>query len=59
MTQWTELVARLPKMTEQELKAAIEAEANGEARASHLARLHARYSKLRAARERRELLRKA
>lgn len=54
---WTELVAKLPRMTERELKDAIAAEAKGPERASHLARMHARYSKLRAARERRELLR--
>lgn len=53
---WTELIARLPRMTERELKDAIAAEAAGEARASHLYRLHARYGKLRAIRERRQLL---
>jgi hypothetical protein len=47
-------------MTEAELKAAIDAEAKRpEPRASHLTRLHMRFSKVRAARERRELLRKA
>jgi len=55
---WTELIAKLPGMTERELKDAIAAEAAGEARASHLARLHTRYGKLRNARERRELLRR-
>ncbi len=60
MTEWTDLVERLPSMTEAELKAAIDAEAKRpEPRASHLTRLHMRFSKVRAARERRELLRKA
>jgi hypothetical protein len=59
MTKWTDLVKRLPSMTEAELTAAIAAEAKlDEPRASHLARMHARYSKLRAARERRDLLRR-
>lgn len=58
MTEWTDLVARLPHMTERELKEAIREEANGAARASHLARMHARYSKLRTARERKALLRR-
>jgi len=55
---WTELHARLPKMTEADLRAAIQEEANGPARASHLTRMHTRLCKLRAARERRELLRR-
>jgi len=60
VTEWTDLVERLPSMTEAELKAAIDAEAKRpEPRASHLTRLHMRFSKVRAARERRELLRKA
>jgi len=54
---WTELIAKLPHMTERELKDAIAAEAAGEARASHLARMHTRYGKLRNARERKALLR--
>jgi hypothetical protein len=46
-------------MSEAELAAAIAAEARrDEPRASHLTRLHMRYSKVRAARERRELLRR-
>jgi hypothetical protein len=46
-------------MSEAELKAAIAAEARrDEPRASHLTRLHMRYSKVRAARERAELLRR-
>lgn len=58
MTEWTDLIDRLGRMTERELQAAIAVEASRpEPRASHLARLHARYSKLRAARERKALLR--
>jgi hypothetical protein len=54
---WTELVAKLPHMTEAELKAEIAKEAQrGDPRASHLTRMHMRLCKLRAARERRELL---
>jgi hypothetical protein len=60
VTEWTDLVERLPSMSEAELKAAIDAEARrDEPRASHLTRLHMRYSKVRAARERAELLRKS
>ena len=56
---WTELVAKLPYMTEAELTAAIAVEARrDEPRASHLTRMHMRLCKLRAARERRELLRR-
>ncbi len=59
MTEWTDLVERLPSMSEAELAAAIAAEARrDEPRASHLIRLHMRYSKVRAARERAELLRR-
>jgi hypothetical protein len=59
MTEWTDLVERLPSMSEAELKDAIDAEARrDEPRASHLTRLHMRYSKVRAARERAELLRR-
>ncbi len=59
MTEWTDLVERLPSMSEAELAAAIAAEARrDEPRASYLTRLHMRYSKVRAARERRELLRR-
>jgi len=47
-------------MSEAELKAAIDAEARrDEPRASHLTRLHMRFSKVRAARERAELLRRS
>jgi hypothetical protein len=60
VTEWTDLVERLPSMSEAELAAAIAAEARrDEPRASHLTRLHMRYSKVRAARERAELLRKS
>jgi hypothetical protein len=59
MTEWTDLVRRLPDMTEAELMAEIAAEARrDDPRASHLTRMHMRLCKLRAARERRELLRK-
>lgn len=58
MTDWTDMIERLPSMTEADLDAAIRAEAGrDEPRASHLTRMHMRYSKLRAIRERRELLR--
>jgi hypothetical protein len=59
VTEWTDLVKHIPSMTEAELAAAIAAEARrDEPRASHLTRLHMKYSKVRAARERRELLRR-
>ena len=55
---WTDLVAKLPRMTEREIEAAIAEEAKRDSpRVSHMARMHARYSKLRAARERKALLR--
>ena len=58
MTKWTDLLDSIGRMTEAELKDAIAAEAKRpEPRASHLTRLHMRYSKVRAARERAELLR--
>ena len=54
---WTELVAKLPYMTEAEIVAKIAKEAQRDnLRASHLTRMHMRLCKLRAARERRELL---
>lgn len=57
MTEWTDLVRRLPSMTEAELKVEIAKEAaRDEPRASHLTRMHTRYGKLRNARERRALL---
>jgi hypothetical protein len=59
MTKWTDLLDSIGRMSEAELKAAIDAEARrDEPRASHLTRLHMRYSKVRAARERAELLRR-
>jgi hypothetical protein len=59
VTEWTDMVERLPSMSEVELKDAIDAEARrDEPRASHLTRLHMRYSKVRAASERAELLRR-
>ena len=58
MTKWTDLLDSIGRMSEAELKAAIDAEARrDEPRASHLTRLHMRFSKVRAARERAELLR--
>lgn len=55
---WTELLAKLPGMSERELKGAIREEASRDSpRASHMARMHTRYGKLRNARERKELLR--
>jgi hypothetical protein len=56
---WTDLVAKLPRMTEREIEAAIAEEAKRDSpRASHLARMHTRYGKLRNARERAALLRR-
>jgi len=55
---WTELIAKLPHMTERELKDAIAEEARRDSpRVSHMARMHTRYGKLRNARERKALLR--
>lgn len=60
MTKWTDLLDSIGRMSEAELKAAIDAEARrDEPRASHLTRLHMRFSKVRAARERAELLRRS
>lgn len=60
MTKWTDLLDSIGRMSEAELKAAIDAEVKRpEPRASHLTRLHMRFSKVRAARERRELLRRS
>ena len=59
MTEWTDLLARLSQMSEDDLRAAIAVEARrNEPRASYLTRLHMRLCKLRTTRERRELLRK-
>jgi hypothetical protein len=59
VTKWTDLLDSIGRMSEAELKAAIDAEAKRpEPRASHLTRLHMRFSKVRAARERAELLRR-
>ena len=57
MTEWTDMIKNLPHMSEEEIKMAIAKEAAGRARASRLTRMHQRMSKLRTARERRELLR--
>ena len=53
---WREMVQRLSTMTEEELVSAINIEVSGACRKTIVARLHQRYTKLRAARERRALL---
>ena len=50
------MVKTLSQKTEAEVKAMLDAEVDGKRRATILRRLHQRYSSLRAARERRELL---
>ena len=57
MTEWTDMIKNLGRMSEEEIRVAIAKEAAGRARASRLTRMHQRMSKLRTARERRELLR--
>jgi len=53
---WHSMVKTLSQKTEAEVKAMLDAEVDGKRRATILRRLHQRYSSLRAARERRELL---
>ena len=59
MDNWQNLNTRLPTLTEDELKAAIEREQNDLGRARFLMRMHQRYTKLRALRERVALMRTA
>jgi hypothetical protein len=56
---WRELNAKLNLLTEDEVLALLEHERQGTRRVSILQRLHQRYTVLRAARERVELLKEA
>lgn len=56
---WRKLNKALPLMDEAEVLELLTAERVGPRRLSHLERLHQRYTTLRAARERKELLREA
>jgi len=53
---WRSLNRRLNAMTEDEVKAALVAELDGERRVTVVERLHQRFSALRATRERLELM---
>jgi hypothetical protein len=55
-TDWREFIAQLRMMTEPELKNAINYEVSTNNRSSVVIRLHQRYTKLRATRERNELI---
>ena len=59
METWRSINAKLRRMTEAEVLAALEHERATAKRASILERLHARYCMLRAARERIEILKEA
>jgi hypothetical protein len=56
---WRELNKKLSLLTEQEVLALLEAERVGARRVTFLERLHQRYTMLRAARERIELMKEA
>jgi hypothetical protein len=56
---WRELNKKLNMLTEGEVLALLEAERQGARRVTFLERLHQRYTMLRAARERVELLKEA
>ncbi len=56
---WRELNKKLNMLTEDEVLALLEAERQGAKRVTFLERLHQRYTMLRAARERVELLKEA
>jgi len=53
---WRLFVQRVPLMTEEELKRALDTERAGANRPSYLDRLYKKYNSRRSARERRELL---
>jgi len=53
---WRQLLLYLPKMTEPEIKRALDAERDGAQRVTVLLKLHQRYSAVRKSRERRELM---
>ena len=56
---WRSLNAQLSTLSEQEVLALLDTERDGEKRISMLQRLHQRYTSLRAARERVEILKGA
>ena len=56
---WRELNKKLNMLTEDEVLALLEAERQGAKRVTFLERLHQRYTMLRAARERVEILKEA
>jgi len=56
---WRELNKKLNMLTEAEVLALLEAERQGAKRVTFLERLHQRYTMLRAARERVEILKEA
>lgn len=59
MNTWRELNKRLLSLTEEEVLDLLNAEREGQARATVLTRLHQRYSVLRSTRERMTLLKEA
>lgn len=56
LSNWGELNKELNVLTEQELNSLIQRERAGKQRNAYLSRLHGRFNKLRAIRERQELL---
>ena len=52
---WRQLNVALPTMTEDQVRDLLHDEQRGDARPTHITRLHQRFTALRAARERREL----
>lgn len=52
---WRQLNVALPTMTEEQVRNLLLEEQRGDARPTHITRLHQRFTALRAARERREL----
>lgn len=56
LSTWGELNKALNKLTEKELNALLQRERTGKRRNAYLSRLHGRFNKLRAIRERQELL---
>lgn len=53
---WKDLIAKLPSLTEDELREAINLEVSLYKRKNFISRMHMRYAKLHAAREREALL---
>lgn len=59
LSNWSELIRKVGRMNEEELRASLDKEVHGEKRQDFVLRLHRRYSKLRARRELSEYLSEA